>query len=179
MELQNSQTHDNLLAAFAGEAQAHLKYLLYGKKAKEQGYEQFADLFKLTAANERAHGEMWFEYLKGGEVPGVADSLVDAAEKEHFEWSEMYKEFEKTAREEGFIAIAERFRLVGEIEKTHEERYNQMKQNLDGGEVFQKPQAETWICKNCGYICTGMKAPEKCLVCHYPQSYFELEGGKL
>lgn len=89
MELQNSQTHDNLLAAFAGEAQAHLKYLLYGKKAKEQGYEQFADLFKLTAANERAHGEMWFEYLKGGEVPGVADSLVDAAEKEHFEWSEM------------------------------------------------------------------------------------------
>lgn len=175
MDLQNSQTHDNLLAAFAGEAQAYLKYLLYAKQAKAQGYEQYAKLFEETAKNERAHGEKWLEYLKGGELPGTADNLMDAAEKEHFEWDEMYKEFEKTAREEGFTEIAQRFSLTATVEKSHENRYNKMKKCLDGGQVFKKDQIESWICQNCGYVYTGKTAPEKCPLCGYPQSYFQVD----
>lgn len=174
MELKGSKTWDNLMAAFAGESQAHMKYSYYASKAKEDGYEQIGAIFTETAMNEREHAKIWFKYLHDGVVPGTLENLNDAADGEMFEWTDMYEDFAKTAEEEGFVEIAAKFRLVGGVEKEHEARYRKLIGNIEEGIVFTRDGDRTWICRNCGHICIGQKAPDVCPVCAHPQSFFEL-----
>ena len=176
MDLKGSKTEKNLLAAFAGESQAYTKYTYYASKAKKDGYVQMANIFEETAANEKEHAKIWFKYLHGGEIPGTMENLEDAAAGEMFEWTEMYDEFAKTADEEGFPEIAAKFRLVGAIEKTHEERYRKLIGNIDEGIVFSRDGDRTWICRKCGHVCIGKQAPTVCPVCGHAQSYFELKA---
>ena len=176
MELKGSQTEKNLLAAFAGESQARNKYTYYASKAKKDGYEQIAALFEETANNEKEHAKMWFKELNGGSVPSTEENLKSAAEGENYEWTDMYQEFAKTAEEEGFIELAEKFRQVAEIEKHHEERYKKLLQNIDDKVVFSKDEDTIWICRNCGHVVIGKYAPEVCPVCNHPQSYFEVKA---
>lgn len=178
MDLKGSQTEKNLQAAFAGESQARNKYTYYAQKAKEQGYDQIAKVFEETAGNEAAHARLWFEALMGGAIFDTIDNLKDAAKGENYEWTDMYKEFAKTAQEEGFTAIAKKFEKVGEIEKRHEARYKELAENVENGTVFAKSEPETWICTVCGYTTTAPKAPLKCPVCGAPQSAFELMAEK-
>ena len=175
MELKGSKTEANLMAAFAGESQARNKYTYYASKAKKDGFEQIAEIFLETADNEKEHAKMWFKELHGGEVPSTSENLLDAANGENFEWTDMYKEFAETAREEGFDRIANLFEGVAEIEKHHEERYRALLSNVDNELVFSKDGDKIWKCRNCGHICIGKKAPEVCPVCSHPQSYFEIK----
>ena len=176
MELKGSKTEKNLMAAFAGESQARNKYTYYASKAKKEGYEQIAAIFEETAGNEKEHAKMWFKLLNGGEVPDTITNLKDAANGENYEWTEMYDEFAKVADEEGFTTIAAKFRMVAAIEKEHEERYRKLLKNIDDALVFSKDEDCVWVCRNCGHVVIGKKAPEVCPVCAHPQSYFEVKA---
>lgn len=176
MELKGSRTEANLMAAYAGEAQARDKYTCYAAKAKEDGYEQISEIFKETAENERAHADIWFKLIHDGAVPATAEALRDAAADEHFEWAQMYADFAKTAKEEGFERIAFLFEKVAEIEKFHESRFLRLMENVKDKKVFTKDGDCIWICRNCGHICIGKAAPGICPVCSKPQSYFEIKA---
>ncbi len=175
MEFEKSKTYANLMAAFAGESQARNKYTYYGKLAKKAGYEQISRIFNETADNERAHAEIWFKLLHGEKVPSTAESLKDAAAGEWYEFSEMYKQFEAEAKEEGYTDIAALFKMVGNIEKEHNERFMKLSENVESGEVFKRPEVKVWKCLNCGHIHVGESAPNVCPVCSHPQSYFEIK----
>ncbi len=176
MELKGSKTEQNLLAAFAGESQARNKYTYFASKAKKDGYEQIAAIFEETANNEKEHAKMWFKELHGGEIPSTEENLEAAADGENYEWTDMYEEFAKVAEEEGFTAIAKKFRGVAAIEKEHEERYRKLLENVKGDLVFSKDGDKVWICRNCGHVCVGKSAPKVCPVCAHPQSYFEVKA---
>ena len=176
MELKGSKTEQNLMAAFAGESQARNKYTYFASKAKKDGYEQIAAIFEETANNEKEHAKIWFKYLNGGEVPSTTENLKAAADGENYEWTDMYEEFARVAEEEGFKAIAAKFRGVAAIEKHHEERYRKLLENVKEGLVFSKDGDTVWICRNCGHIHIGKKAPKVCPVCAHPQSYFEVKA---
>ena len=169
-----TQTEKNLEAAFAGESQARNKYTYFASVAKKQGFEQIANLFLKTADNEKEHAKMWFKELNG--IGTTAENLVSAAEGENFEWTDMYADFAKTAEEEGFTELAEKFRMVAAIEKTHEERYRALLHNVETKEVFEKSEVKVWECRNCGHIVVGVKAPQVCPVCNHPQAYFEIHA---
>ena len=175
MELKGSKTEQNLMAAFAGESQARNKYTYFASRAKKDGYEQIAAIFEETANQEKEHAKMWFKELHGGEVPSTEENLLMAAEGENYEWTEMYEEFAKVAEEEGFKALANKFRGVATIEKMHEERYRKLLKNVEDGVVFSRDGDMIWQCRNCGHIVIGKKAPLVCPVCNHPQSYFELK----
>lgn len=169
-----TKTERNLEAAFAGESQARNKYTFFAAKAKEEGFEQIAQIFQTTADNEKEHAEIWFRELGG--IGPTARDLEAAADGENFEWTNMYAEFAKTAEEEGFADLAAKFRLVAEIEKHHEERFRALLRNVEAQEVFKKSSVKVWECRNCGHIVTGMNAPETCPVCGKPQSYFQISA---
>ena len=169
-----TQTEKNLLAAFAGESQARNKYTYFASTAKKEGYEQISALFLKTADNEKEHAKMWFKELCG--IGTTPENLADAADGENFEWTDMYKEFAETAEKEGFPELAAKFRMVGEIEKHHEERYRALLKNVETAQVFEKSEVKVWECRNCGHIIVGTKAPDVCPVCNHPQSYFELSA---
>ncbi len=173
MELKGSKTEANLIAAFSGETQAACKYLFYAARATSDGYGQIGAIFEETAANEREHAKLWFKALNDG-VSGTLANLKDGAAGEHFEWSSMYADFEKTAREEGFAEIAALFKGVAAIEKAHEERFLRLVQNMEDQLVFERDGEMVWICRNCGHIHKGKSAPKVCPVCRHPQAYFEL-----
>lgn len=174
MDLKGTKTEANLKAAFAGESQARNKYTYFASQAKKDGYEQIAAIFEETAQNEKEHAKMWFKELNG--IGTTAENLVSAAEGENFEWTDMYADFAKTAEEEGFTELAEKFRMVAEIEKTHEERYRALLHNVETKEVFEKSEVKVWECRNCGHIVVGVKAPQVCPVCNHPQAYFEIHA---
>ena len=173
MELKGSKTEQNLKTAFAGESEARNKYTYYASKAKKEGYNQIAAIFEETANNEKEHAKIWFKLLHGG-MPDTLDNLADAATGEHYEWTDMYDGFAKTAREEGFDRIAVLFEQVGRIEKAHEERYRKLLSNVEEGIVFSRDGEQIWQCANCGHIVVGKKAPEVCPVCAHPQSFFQI-----
>ena len=176
-ELKGTQTEKNLMAAFAGESQARNKYSYYASKAKKEGYEQIAAIFIETADNEKEHAKLWFKYLEGGEIGSTLQNLKDAAAGENYEWTDMYREFAEVAEKEGFAEIAAKFRLVGEVEKHHEERYRKLVENIEQNQVFTKDTGiHIWKCRNCGHIHIGEKAPELCPTCAHPKAYFELEA---
>ncbi|MDD4573250.1 MAG: rubrerythrin family protein [Sphaerochaeta sp.] len=177
MELKGSKTEANLAAAFSGESQARNKYTYYASKARKEGYVQIANLFEETAGNEREHAKIWFKLLQeGGDIPTTTANLKDAAAGEHYEWTEMYVNFAKDAREEGFTKIAALFEMVAAIEKNHEQRYLDLLKNVEDGIVFSREGDQIWKCSNCGHIVIGKKAPGLCAVCNHPQAYFELEA---
>ncbi len=176
MELKGSKTEQNLMAAFAGESQARNKYTYYASKAKKDGYEQIAAIFEETANNEKEHAKLWFKELHDGDVPDTLTNLEDAATGENYEWTEMYKEFAATAKEEGFDRIAYLFEEVGKIEKEHEERYLTLLKNIKDDKVFHKDGDKMWICRNCGHVFVGKDAPSVCPVCKHPQSYMEIKA---
>ena len=173
MELKGSQTEKNLQTAFAGESQARNKYTYFASKAKKDGYEQIAAIFEETANNEKEHAKMWFKLLNGG-IGTTEENLKAAAEGENYEWTDMYAGFAKTAREEGFDAIAKLFEGVAAIEKHHEERYRKLLKNIEDKVVFSKDGDAIWQCRNCGHIVVGKEAPKVCPVGAHPQSYFEI-----
>ena len=175
MEFKGSRTEANLMVAFAGESQARNKYTYYASKARKEGYEQIAAIFEETANNEKEHAKMWFKELHGGEIPTTAENLLDAAEGENYEWTDMYAEFAKVAHEEGFERIAYLFEGVAAIEKEHEERYRKLLKNVEDKLVFSKEGEAIWICRNCGHVVVGKEAPKVCPICSHPQSYFELK----
>lgn len=174
-ELKGSKTEQNLMTAFAGESQAHTKYLYYASKAKKDGYVQIGALFEETAKNEKEHAKIWFKLLHGG-MPETTENLKDAAAGENYEWTDMYAGFAKTAREEGFDDIAALFDGVAAIEKEHEERYKKLLANIEGDLVFSKDGDAVWQCSNCGHIVVGKKAPDICPVCAHPQAYFQVRA---
>ena len=167
-----TQTEKNLMAAFAGESEARNKYTYFASKAKKDGYEQIAALFLKTAENEKEHAKLWFKEL--GELGNTAENLLHAAEGENFEWTDMYDRMAKEAEEEGFVALAAKFRGVAAIEKSHEERYRALLNNVETQKVFEKSEVQVWECRNCGHIVVGTAAPEICPVCAHPQAYFEV-----
>ncbi len=169
-----TQTEKNLEAAFAGESRARNKYTYFASVAKKEGYEQMSALFLKTAENEKEHAKLWFKELKG--IGTTAENLSDAADGENYEWTDMYENFAKTADEEGFHELAAKFRLVGKIEKHHEDRYRALLKNIENNEVFEKCSVKVWECRNCGHIVVGEKAPEICPTCNHPQSYFEINA---
>ena len=167
-----TQTEKNLEAAFAGESQARNKYTYFASIAKKEGYEQIASLFLKTADNEKEHAKIWFKELNG--LGDTVANLNEAANGENYEWTDMYEEFAVTAEKEGFPELAKKFRMVGAIEKHHEERYRELLRNVETSEVFKKSEVKIWECRNCGHIVVGTNAPEVCPVCAHPQSYFEI-----
>lgn len=169
-----TQTEKNLMEAFAGESQARNKYTYFASVAKKQGFEQIAAIFIKTAENEKEHAKLWFKELSG--IGDTAENLAAAAEGENFEWTDMYDGFAKTAEEEGFPELAARFRLVGEIERHHEERYRALLRNVETAEVFRKSEVKVWECRNCGHIVVGTEAPAVCPTCNHQQSYFEVHA---
>ena len=169
-----TKTEQNLRTAFSGESEARNKYTFFASKAKKEGYEQIAALFLKTAENEKEHAKLWFKELNG--IGDTAENLLSAALGENYEWTDMYEGFAKTAEEEGFPELAQRFRLVGEIEKHHEERYRALLRNVETARVFEKSEVKVWECRNCGHIVVGVKAPEVCPTCNHPQSYFEIHA---
>lgn len=175
MELKGSKTEENLKTAFAGESQARNKYTYYASKARKDGFEQIAAIFEDTANNEKEHAKMWFKLLNGG-IKSTAENLKDAAAGENYEWTDMYAGFAKTAHEEGFEDIARAFEGVAAIEKTHEERYRKLLDNVTRELVFSKDGDAIWQCRNCGHIHVGKRAPEVCPVCEHPRSYFEIKA---
>ena len=176
MELKGSKTEENLRKAFAGESEARNKYTYFASKAKKDGYEQIAAIFEETAQNEKEHAKLWFKELMGGEIKSTEENLKMAADGENYEWTDMYVEFAKTAREEGFTRIAYLFEEVGKIEKEHEERYRKLLDNVNGELVFSKDGDRIWKCRNCGHIVIGKNAPKVCPVCNHPQSFFEIKA---
>ncbi len=169
-----TKTEQNLRAAFSGESEARNKYTYFASVAKKQGFEQIAALFLKTAENEKEHAKLWFKELNG--IGDTAQNLLSAAEGENYEWTDMYAGFAKTAEEEGFPELAQRFRLIAEIERHHEERYRALLHNVEAAEVFAKSEVKVWECRNCGHIVVGTAAPEVCPACNHPQSYFELHA---
>ena len=167
-----TQTEKNLQAAFAGESQARNKYTYFASVAKKEGYEQICEIFQKTADNEKEHAKMWFKAL--GELGNTAQNLLAAAEGENYEWTDMYDGFAKDAEEEGFVELAEKFRKVAAIEKSHEERYRKLLSNVEMQEVFKKSEIKMWECRNCGHLVMGVEAPEVCPVCAHPRAYFEV-----
>ena len=174
--IKGTKTEKNLMEAFAGESQARNKYTYYASKAKKDGYEQIAAIFEETANNEKEHAKMWFKELHGGEVPSTMENLEDAANGENYEWTEMYAEFAKTAKEEGFDRIAYLFEEVAKIEKEHEERYLTLLQNVKDDRVFHKDGDKIWVCRNCGHVYVGKDALEVCPFCKHTQSYMEVKA---
>lgn len=172
MDIKGTKTEKNLWEAFAGESQARNKYTYFASVAKKEGYEQIAAIFEETAANEKEHAKLWFKAL--GALGDTSKNLLSAAEGEHYEWTDMYERFARDAEEEGFKALATQFRMVAAIEKTHEERYRKLLDNVDMKKVFEKAEESIWECRNCGHLVMGKKAPEICAVCQHPQSFFEL-----
>ena len=175
-DLKGSKTEKNLMAAFAGESQARNKYTYYESKAKKDGYEQLAAIFRETADNEKEHAKLWFKYLHGGSVPSTVENLKDAAAGENYEWTDMYKEFAEVAREEGFDEIAEKFEMVGAIETEHEERYLTLLKNIEDETIFDKKEDKIWVCRNCGHVYVGMSALDLCPVCNHPKSFMEVKA---
>ena len=173
MDLKNSKTYENLKTAFAGESQARNKYTYYASKAKKDGYQQIAELFLETAEQEKEHAKIWFKLLNGG-IGDTAENLKDAAAGENFEWTDMYKNFEQVAREEGFNDIADLFAGVAKIEAAHEKRYLKLLENVNNGLVFSRDGDKIWQCANCGHIHIGKEAPELCPVCNHPRAYFKI-----
>ena len=171
-DLKGTKTEANLLAALAGESVARNKYTYFASVAKKEGYEQISAIFQKTADNEKEHAKMWFKAL--GELGNTAENLKAAAEGEHYEWTDMYATFAKEAEEEGFAELAIKFRMVAAIEKTHEERYRTLLNNVEMQKVFEKAEETMWECRNCGHLVMGKKAPELCPVCAHPKSYFEV-----
>lgn len=174
-DLKGTKTEANLQAAFAGESQARNKYTYFASKAKKDGYVQIAKIFEETAENEKEHAKIWYKLLNDG-IGSTVENLKAAAEGENFEWTDMYVQFAKEAREEGFNEIADLFEGVAAIEKEHEERYRRLLSNIEGDLVFSKEGDVVWQCANCGHICVGKKAPEVCPVCNHPQSYFQVKA---
>ena len=174
MNLKGTKTEANLRAAFAGESQARNKYTYFASVAKKEGYEQISALFQKTADNEKEHAKMWFKEL--GELSNTAENLKAAAAGENYEWTDMYATFAKEADEEGFTELAEKFRMVAAIEKSHEERYLRLLNNVEMQKVFEKAGETMWECRNCGHLVVGKKAPEVCPVCAHPKSYFEVHA---
>lgn len=172
MELKGSKTEKNLQAAFAGESQARNKYTYYSSQAKKDGFDYLAAIFESTANNEKEHAKLWFKHLHGGTVPDTLTNLKDAADGEHYEWTDMYKTFAEEAEEEGFKEIAAAFKSVAKIEKYHEERYRKFYDNIVGNKMFESDQDEDWECRVCACIIHGKKAPEICPVCKHPKSHF-------
>ena len=175
MNLKGTKTEKNLMEAFAGESMARNKYTFFASKAKKDGYVQISKIFEETAANEKELAEIWYKYLHNG-VASTPENLRDAAEGENYEWTDMYDRMAKEAREEGFIEIAEKFEMVGTIEREHEERYKKLLSNIMEGIVFSREGDMIWQCSNCGHIVIGPKAPEVCPVCDHPQAYFQLKA---
>jgi rubrerythrin len=173
MELKGSKTEQNLMTAFAGESQARNKYTYFASKAKKEGYQQIAALFEETANNEKEHAKIWFKLLNDGEIPSTASNLAAAADGENYEWTDMYDEFAKVAKEEGFDHIAFLFEGVAKIEKEHEARFRSLLKSVEDKVVFSSDEDAIWICRNCGHIVVGKYAPEVCPICAHPQSYFE------
>ena len=173
MNLKGTKTEANLMTAFAGESQARNKYTYFASKAKKDGYVQIASIFEETANNEKEHAKMWFKELSG--IGNTSENLAAAADGENYEWTDMYEGFAKTAEEEGFTALAAKFRAVAAIEKAHEERYRALLKNVETAQVFEKSEVKVWECRNCGHIVVGTKAPEVCPVCAHPQSFFEIK----
>ncbi|MCQ2115670.1 MAG: rubrerythrin family protein [Bacteroidales bacterium] len=171
-KLKGTKTEANLKAAFAGESQARNMYTYFASKAKKDGFEQIAALFLKTAENEKEHAKMWYKELYG--IGTTSENLLKAAEGENYEWTDMYETFAKEAEEEGFTALAAKFRGVAAVEKHHEERYRALLKNVETAAVFEKSEVKVWECRNCGHICVGTKAPEVCPVCAHPQAYFEV-----
>ena len=171
---EGTQTEKNLQAAFAGESQARNKYTYFASKAKKEGFEQIAEIFLKTADNEKEHAKMWFKELNG--IGDTAENLAAAADGENYEWTDMYEDFAKTAEAEGFTALAAKFRMVGAIEKQHEERYRALLNNVEMKQVFEKSEVKVWECRNCGHIVVGVSAPDVCPTCNHPQAYFEING---
>ena len=169
-----TKTEQNLRAAFSGESEARNKYTYFASKAKKEGFEQIAALFRKTADNEKEHAKIWFKELEG--IGTTAENLAAAADGENYEWTDMYAGFAKTAEEEGFSELAEKFRLVAEIEKHHEERYRALLSNVEAQKVFEKSEVKVWECRNCGHIVVGTKAPDICPACAHPQSFFEIHA---
>ena len=176
MELKGTKTEQNLMTAFAGESQARNKYTYFASKAKKEGYEQIAAIFQETADNEKEHAKMWFKLLNGGEIGTTSENLKAVPDGENYEWTDMYAEFAKTAKEEGFDRIAYLFEEVAKIEKEHEERYLKLLENVKDGKVFEAGEVKIWKCRNCGHIVVGTKAPEVCPVCAHPKAYFEIKA---
>ena len=174
MELKGSKTEKNLMTAFAGESEARNKYTYFASVAKKEGYEQISAIFLKTAENEKEHAKMWFKALGG--LSDTSKNLAAAAAGENYEWTDMYATFAKEAEEEGFTKLAAQFRMVGEIEKHHEERYRALLSNVEMQKVFEKSEQTMWECRNCGHLVMGRKAPEVCPVCAHPQSYFEVRA---
>ena len=175
-ELKGTKTEKNLQEAFAGESMARNKYTYFASKARKDGYEQIAAIFEETAGNEKEHAKLWFKYLECGDIKDTHSNLIAAAEGENYEWTDMYDRMAKEAEEEGFKEIAAKFRMVGAIEKHHEERYKKLVGNLDEGLVFSRDGDRIWKCRNCGHIVIGPKAPKVCPVCMHPQSFFEINA---
>lgn len=172
MELKGSKTEQNLQMAFSGESQARNKYTYFASVAKKEGYEQIAHIFEETANNEKEHAKLWFKYLGG--IGNTEANLLQAAEGENYEWTDMYANFARVAHEEGFYELAAKLKLVAEIEKTHEERFRKLLQNVEMNKVFEKSEITIWECRNCGHLVMGKKAPEICPTCGHSQSYFEI-----
>ena len=169
-----TQTEKNLQTAFAGESQARNKYTYFASVAKKEGFEQIAEIFLSTADNEKEHAKLWFKELNG--IGDTAQNLATAADGENEEWTDMYEDFAKTAEAEGFKELAKKFRMVGAIEKRHEERYRALLKNVESAKVFEKSEVKVWECRNCGHIVVGTKAPEICPVCQHPKAYFEIQA---
>lgn len=176
MELKGSKTEANLLTAFAGECQARTKYTYFASQAKKEGYEQIADIFMETAENEKEHAKLWFKALHNGSVPETIQNLKDATSGENYEYTDMYKNFAEIAKAEGFLQIAASFEAVGNVEKTHEQRYLALLKNIENGAVFKRDKVYVWKCRNCGYLHVGEEAPAVCPVCKHPQAYFEIQA---
>lgn len=174
MDIKGTRTEANLMSAFAGETQARSKYTYFAQAARNEGFEQIAAIFEETAENEKAHAYMWFKLLGG--LSNTTANLQNAASGEHFEWEDMYRKFAQEAEDEGFSDIAQKFRMVAEIEAWHEKRFLQLLSNTEMQQVFERTGETMWICRNCGHIVIGKKAPEKCPVCTYPKSYFEIKA---
>lgn len=175
-ELKGSKTEKNLMEAFAGESMARNKYTYYASKARKDGFVQIANIFEETANNEKEHAKIWFKLLHGDDIPATAENLLDAAQGENYEWTDMYARFAQEAREEGFSKIAALFDMVGKIEKEHEERYRKLLANVEGQLVFSRDGDMVWECSNCGHIVVGKKAPALCPVCKHAQAYFQIKA---
>ena len=171
-DLKGTKTEANLQTAFAGESQARNKYTYYASNAKKEGYEKISAVFLETAGNEKEHAKLWFKALQGGDIPGTAANLKDAAAGEHYEWTDMYAGMAKDAEEEGFKDLAYKFKAVGAIEKRHEERYRALLAKVEDGTMFKRAEKKVWICSNCGHIVEAEQAPEVCPVCAHPKAYF-------
>lgn len=174
-ELKGTKTEKNLQEAFAGESMARNKYTYFASKARKDGYEQIAAIFEETAGNEKEHAKLWFKYLEGGDIKDTHSNLIAAAEGENYEWTDMYDRMAKEVKKRASKEIAAKFRMVGAIEKHHEERYKKLVGNLDEGLVFSRDD-RIWKCRNCGHIVIGPKAPKVCPVCMHPQSFFEINA---